>query len=98
MLLPVLRFNFASPHGAPRAQSELICAAIELAQWGEARGITTVSVDEHHATGQGWSSNPILAAAMFLARTSTLIASVDCAWGRYGIRCDSPKTSRWSTT
>src|ERR1700684_4048250 len=81
MLLPVLRFNFASPDGVPRAQSELICAALELAQWGETRGITTVSVDEHHATGQGWSSNPILAAAMFLARTSTLIASVDCALG-----------------
>ena len=81
MLLPVLRFNFASPLGDPRTQSELIRAAIELAQWGESRGITTISVDEHHATGQGWSSNPILAAAMFLARTSTSIASVDCALG-----------------
>lgn len=40
-----------------------------------------MSVDEHHATGHGWSSNPILAAGMFLARTSTLIASVDCALG-----------------
>jgi alkanesulfonate monooxygenase SsuD/methylene tetrahydromethanopterin reductase-like flavin-dependent oxidoreductase (luciferase family) len=80
-MLPVLRFNFASPNGEPRVQSELLRAALELAQWGESRGITTVSVDEHHATGQGWSSNPILAAAMFLARTSTLIASVDCALG-----------------
>ena len=41
----------------------------------------TVSVDEHHATGHGWSCNPIMAAAMFLARTSTMIASVDCALG-----------------
>ncbi|MDT5353960.1 MAG: hypothetical protein QOJ56_2492 [Mycobacterium sp.] len=81
MLLPVLRFNFASPQGKPRTQSELIRAALELAQWGESRGVTTVSVDEHHATGQGWSCNPIMAAAMFLARTSTLIASVDCALG-----------------
>src|SRR5436305_953944 len=37
--------------------------------------------DEHHATGHGWSCNPIMAAAMFLARTTTLIASVDCALG-----------------
>jgi alkanesulfonate monooxygenase SsuD/methylene tetrahydromethanopterin reductase-like flavin-dependent oxidoreductase (luciferase family) len=81
MLLPVLRFNFGSPQGKPRTQSELIRAALELAQWGESRGITTVSVDEHHATGQGWSCNPIMGAAMFLARTSTLIASVDCALG-----------------
>jgi alkanesulfonate monooxygenase SsuD/methylene tetrahydromethanopterin reductase-like flavin-dependent oxidoreductase (luciferase family) len=81
MLLTVLRFNFASPQGEPRAQSELLRAALELVQWGESRGIATVSVDEHHATGHGWSCNPIMAAGMFLARTSTLIASVDCALG-----------------
>lgn len=81
MALTVLRFNFASPGGDPRTQSRLVSAALELAQWGEPRGITSISVDEHHATGQGWSCNPIMAAAMFLARTSTLIASVDCALG-----------------
>ncbi|MDT5205762.1 MAG: hypothetical protein QOD34_2398 [Mycobacterium sp.] len=81
MVLPVLRFNFASPQGDPHRQGELIRAALELAQWGESRGVFTVSVDEHHATGHGWSCNPILAAGMFLARTSTLIASVDCALG-----------------
>jgi alkanesulfonate monooxygenase SsuD/methylene tetrahydromethanopterin reductase-like flavin-dependent oxidoreductase (luciferase family) len=81
MLLTVLRFNFASPQGEPHKQSELIRAALELARWGESRGITTVSVDEHHATGHGWSCNPIMAAGMFLAQTSTLIASVDCALG-----------------
>jgi len=81
VLLTVLRFNFASPQGEPRKQSELLRAAIELAQWGETRGITTASVDEHHATGHGWSCNPIMAAGMFLAGTSSLIASVDCALG-----------------
>lgn len=81
MLLTVLRFNFASPQGNPRTQGDLIRAALELATWGESRGITTVSVDEHHASGHGWSCNPIMAASMFLARTSNLIASVDCALG-----------------
>src|ERR1700710_930623 len=81
MVLPVLRFNFASPQGDPHRQGELIRAALDLAQWGESRGIITVSVDEHHVTGHGWSCNPIMAASMFLARTSTLIASVDCALG-----------------
>lgn len=79
MLLTVLRFNFASPQGDPRTQSRLMSAALELEQWGESHGITAVSVGEHHATGHGWSCNPIMAAAMFLTRTSTLIASVDCA-------------------
>src|ERR1700758_5509076 len=81
MLLTVLRFNFGSPQGDPRTQGRLLSAALELAQWGESRGITSVSVDEHHATRHGWSCNPIMAAAMFLARTSNLIASVDCALG-----------------
>ncbi|MCV7198789.1 LLM class flavin-dependent oxidoreductase [Mycobacterium angelicum] len=81
MVLTVLRFNFASPQGNPRTQGELIRAALELVQWGESRGIATVSVDEHHASGHGWSCNPIMAASMFLARTSRLIASVDCALG-----------------
>src|SRR6516165_5119058 len=81
MLLTVLRFNFASPQGEPGTQSGLLSAALELAQWGESRGVTTVSVDEHHVTGHGWSCNPIMAASMFLARTSKLIASVDCALG-----------------
>lgn len=81
MLLTVLRFNFGSPQGDPRKQGELIRTALELAQWGESRGITTISVDEHHVTGHGWSCNPIMAASMFLAQTSRLIASVDCALG-----------------
>ncbi|GAB3035146.1 LLM class flavin-dependent oxidoreductase [Mycobacterium bourgelatii] len=81
MLISVLRFNFGSPQGNPRTQGELIRAALELAQWGESRGITSISVDEHHVTGHGWSCNPIMAASMFLARTSRLIASVDCALG-----------------
>lgn len=38
MVLPVLRFNFASPQGEPRTQGELIRAALELARWGESRG------------------------------------------------------------
>lgn len=81
MLLTVLRFNFGSPQGTPRTQGELVRIALEMAQWAESHGITSVSVDEHHATGHGWSCNPIMAAAMFLARTTTLIASVDCALG-----------------
>ena len=81
MQTTVLRFNFASPQGNPRTQSKLLSAALELAQWGESKGITAVSVDEHHVTGHGWSSNPILAASMFLARTSKLVVGVDCALG-----------------
>jgi alkanesulfonate monooxygenase SsuD/methylene tetrahydromethanopterin reductase-like flavin-dependent oxidoreductase (luciferase family) len=81
MAMPVLRFNFASPRGHPHTQHQLIATALEMAAWGDTRGVAAVSVDEHHVTGHGWSANPIMAAAVFLARTQTIYLSVDCALG-----------------
>ena len=81
MAFAVLRFNFASPGGDPDRRGALISTALELAEWAETRGVSVVSVDEHHVTGHGWSCNPIMAASMFLARTTSMIASVDCALG-----------------
>ncbi|WP_328356338.1 LLM class flavin-dependent oxidoreductase [Mycobacterium sp. NBC_00419] len=81
MALAVLRFNFASPGGDPKLQGELLSAALELAQYVDTRGVAAVSVDEHHATGHGWSCNPVMTAGMLLARTTNIIASIDCALG-----------------
>ena len=81
MPVPVLRFNFASPQGHPQTQHQLISAALEMAEWGDTRGIAAVSVDEHHVTGHGWSANPIMAAAVFLTRTQNVYLSIDCALG-----------------
>lgn len=81
MAFAVLRFNFASPGGDPKVQGELLSAALEMAQYVDTRGVAAVSVDEHHVTGHGWSCNPVMVAGMLLARTTTLIASIDCALG-----------------
>jgi alkanesulfonate monooxygenase SsuD/methylene tetrahydromethanopterin reductase-like flavin-dependent oxidoreductase (luciferase family) len=81
MTQAVLRFNFASPNGEPTAQREMVTAALELVQWGDTRGLSAVSIDEHHVTGHGWSSNPIMTASVFLARTANVYASIDCALG-----------------
>jgi alkanesulfonate monooxygenase SsuD/methylene tetrahydromethanopterin reductase-like flavin-dependent oxidoreductase (luciferase family) len=80
-MLAILRFNFASPGGEPSVQGELLSAALELAQFGDRHGIAAISVDEHHATGHGWSCNPVMIAGMFLARTANIFASIDCALG-----------------
>ena len=77
----VLRFNFANPGGDAAVQREAVATAMEMARWGETRGIGAISFDEHHQTGHGWSSNPILLAGMALAQTSHLIASIDCSRG-----------------
>jgi alkanesulfonate monooxygenase SsuD/methylene tetrahydromethanopterin reductase-like flavin-dependent oxidoreductase (luciferase family) len=79
--MSILRFNFAAPQENPADRRDRIHAALELSSWSEPRGVSAVSIDEHHASGHGWSCNPILTAALFLARTSQLIASVDCALG-----------------
>jgi alkanesulfonate monooxygenase SsuD/methylene tetrahydromethanopterin reductase-like flavin-dependent oxidoreductase (luciferase family) len=81
MTMSILRFNFAAPQDVPADRRERIHAALELCSWAETRGVSAVSIDEHHQSGHGWSCNPILTAAVFLARTSRLIASVDCALG-----------------
>ncbi|HUO40023.1 MAG TPA: LLM class flavin-dependent oxidoreductase, partial [Mycobacterium sp.] len=79
MTISILRFTFAAPGDDPRSRHERLRGALELAQWGDGHGVTGVSVDEHHATGYGWSSNPILAASWFLAATARMFATADCA-------------------
>lgn len=59
----------------------MLSTALELAQFGDRHGIAAISVDEHHATGHGWSCNPVMIAGMFLARTANIFASIDCALG-----------------
>ena len=79
MTISILRFTFAAPRDDSRARHERLRGALGLAKWGEQHGLTGVSVDEHHATGHGWSSNPILAASWFLAQTNRIFATADCA-------------------
>lgn len=81
MALPVLRFNFASLDGDPARKREMVSAALDMAEWGDRRGVAAVSIDEHHVTGHGWSSNPVMTAALFLQRTNNLLLSIDCALG-----------------
>jgi alkanesulfonate monooxygenase SsuD/methylene tetrahydromethanopterin reductase-like flavin-dependent oxidoreductase (luciferase family) len=77
--ISILRFTFAAPDDDSKSRHQRLRGALELAKWGEEHGVTGVSVDEHHATGHGWSSNPILAASWFLAQTNRIFATADCA-------------------
>jgi alkanesulfonate monooxygenase SsuD/methylene tetrahydromethanopterin reductase-like flavin-dependent oxidoreductase (luciferase family) len=81
MTLSILRFNFAAPQENPATRHDRIHAAMELTSWAESRGVNAVSFDEHHASGHGWSCNPILTAAAFLVRTERVMVSVDCTLG-----------------
>lgn len=74
-----IRFTFATPDAEPAKQSEYFRAAREMAELGDRTGVTSISVDEHHATGFGWSPNPILEAGMLLAGTARIRATAGAA-------------------
>lgn len=76
-----LRFTFALPDPDPVAQSAVFREALNMARWGDSHGLGMISLDEHHATGFGWSCNPILEGGMFLAATSNVTVSAAAALG-----------------
>jgi alkanesulfonate monooxygenase SsuD/methylene tetrahydromethanopterin reductase-like flavin-dependent oxidoreductase (luciferase family) len=81
MATSILRFTFARPDPDPVEQSKVRQAALEMAKWGDTRGVAVVTLDEHHATDFGWSCNPILEGGCMLAATSNIFVNVMCALG-----------------
>lgn len=76
-----LRFTFALPDPDPVQQSHVFRAALEMARFADTRGVDLISLDEHHASGFGWSSNPILTGGMILAGTERIRVGVSAALG-----------------
>lgn len=76
-----LRFTFALPDPDPVAQSQVFRTALEMARFADARGVDLISLDEHHASGFGWSSNPILTGGMILSGTERIRVGVAAALG-----------------
>ncbi len=76
-----LRFTFALPDPDPAQQAQLFRASLEMARFADSRGVSLISIDEHHASGFGWSSNPILTGGMILSGTDRIQVSVAAALG-----------------
>lgn len=68
----VFRFNFVLPGFDPVRLSAMYRAAVEMAQYGESRGLMAVGVEEHHTGDDGWGPAPLTAAGVMLGATSTL--------------------------
>lgn len=81
MARTALRFTFALPDPEPVQQSEVFRTALEMAQFADAKGVNAISLDEHHASGFGWSSNPILTGGMILSNTERIRVGVAAALG-----------------
>jgi alkanesulfonate monooxygenase SsuD/methylene tetrahydromethanopterin reductase-like flavin-dependent oxidoreductase (luciferase family) len=67
----MMRFDMRAPDGAA-PPADLYRAALEMAEWGEARGCAGVQVSEHHVSPDGYLPAPLLLAAAIAGRTRRL--------------------------
>lgn len=60
----------------PEIESQRYRAALDMAEWADARGFGTVNLEEHHCAENGWLPSPLTLAAMVIARTRRVRVSV----------------------
>ena len=75
MVFTNVRFNMVDPDvdGDMGARYR---AMLDMAAFGDERGLAGVSLEEHHGAANGWSPTPLLNAGMILARTERLMVSI----------------------
>jgi alkanesulfonate monooxygenase SsuD/methylene tetrahydromethanopterin reductase-like flavin-dependent oxidoreductase (luciferase family) len=71
-----LRLNMTGLSPDPVLESKRYRAALDMAEWADARGLGTVNLEEHHCAENGWLPSPITLAAMVIARTRRVRVSV----------------------
>jgi alkanesulfonate monooxygenase SsuD/methylene tetrahydromethanopterin reductase-like flavin-dependent oxidoreductase (luciferase family) len=76
MVMIAMRFNFVLPGLDPKTLSGMYRAGLEMASYGEDKGIGIVTLEEHHGAEDGWSPAPVVSAGMFLSRTTRLNVTV----------------------
>ncbi|GAA3166816.1 MULTISPECIES: LLM class flavin-dependent oxidoreductase [Streptomyces] len=70
----VLRLNLVDPD--PSAAAARYRAALEMAAYADARGVTCVQTEEHHATGDGWMPAPLAFAGALLGATRRIAVTL----------------------
>lgn len=73
-LLSALRLNMTNVPGA--GHSGRYRAALEMASYADARGVTAIGCEEHHLAATGWLPAPLLMAAAVAGCTTTARISV----------------------
>lgn len=76
MPVTVVRFNLVEPDATPASLSARYRAALEMAAYADARGVTTVQTEEHHGAGNNWLPSPFaFASAVFGATRSVAVTA-----------------------
>jgi len=69
MAISLLRFDLRRAPFSPVDHAALYAGALEMAEYADARGLTAISLSEHHAVADGFLPAPIVFAAALAART-----------------------------
>ncbi len=65
-----LRFDFRNPEFAATTTADRYAAALDMAEWADTLGCTTIGVSEHHGSSDGYLPSPIPMLAAMAARTT----------------------------
>jgi alkanesulfonate monooxygenase SsuD/methylene tetrahydromethanopterin reductase-like flavin-dependent oxidoreductase (luciferase family) len=77
----VVRFNLVAPGASPAALGARYRAALEMAGYADAHGISTVQTEEHHGAENNWLPSPFTFAGAVLGATSRLAVTVSAVIG-----------------
>lgn len=64
-----LRLNLTGAESEPAARAKRYQCAIDMAEFADANGFSSVNVEEHHVAENGWLPSPLTMAAAIAART-----------------------------
>ena len=72
----IMRFDMRVPGKTPAEIADQYQAAIEMAQWADDKGCTSIGVSEHHAAEDGYAASPLV-----LATAMAAMSAAAAAWG-----------------
>ncbi|MDI9830938.1 LLM class flavin-dependent oxidoreductase [Streptomyces sp. KAU_LT] len=83
MPVTVVRFDLVEPDATPASLSARHRAALEMAAYADARGVTTVRTEEHHGAGNIWlpSPSPFAFASAVFGATRSIAVTVSAVIG-----------------
>ncbi|HWD52666.1 MAG TPA: LLM class flavin-dependent oxidoreductase [Acidimicrobiales bacterium] len=67
-----LRFDFRNPDIAGTAMADRYAAALDMAEWADGLGCTSIVVSEHHGSLDGYLPSPVPMLAAMAARTTNV--------------------------
>ena len=72
MVMSTARFNLVQPGIEPAAMSDRYRAMLDMAELMDRKGMSMISLEEHHGADDGWSPSPLVTAGLILGRTGTI--------------------------